>query len=371
MKKKTQTKINKFDKTKSDRTEYDYHLPVLLNEATNYLFNEIFNKDINSIYIDGTLGGGGHAAIIMQRINNRGKLFAFDKDKSAIERAKNKFEEEINSSSPSLLLFNQSFSKAYSICEEMGVSANGILLDLGVSSKQLDSEQGGISYRVNSALDMRFDSEQKNNIKYCANNSNSTTAKEILNTMSEDELTALFRKYGEEPRSRVIARRIIEIRRVKTLETTFELRFIIEECTPKIHHFKTLSRIFQAIRIKVNNELDELNTTLNNIINVLKPGGRIVVISYHSLEDRIVKQFFKEKSLNPKKNKYAIKNKELNTNNTIIVPNLKILTPKPIIPSEYEIKSNPRARSAKMRVAEIILSEPGFSQDLKDYQDCL
>jgi 16S rRNA (cytosine1402-N4)-methyltransferase len=283
----------------------------------------------------------------MQKI--RGKIFAFDKDISAIERAISTFEEEFKKPSPRIVLFNKSFSKARAICEVRGNAPNGILLDLGVSSKQLDSAQRGISYRINSPLDMRFDSESN-----ISRGSDQITAKDILNSRTEDELTAMFRNYGEEPKSGAIARRIIEARRAKTLETTYDLRAIIEDCTPKVHHFKTLSRIFQAIRIEVNQELEELTTTLKDIIDILKPNGRIVVISYHSLEDRIVKQIFKENSFTVKTNKYAGDkiDKELTNYLSNTMPKLKLITAKPIIPSENEIKRNPRARSAKMRVAE-------------------
>ena len=352
--KKKRSKVNKKRPLRvknSQVADYDYHLPVLLEEAVNFLLNDKFIDDINALFIDGTLGGGGHAAYIMQKI--RGKIFAFDKDISAIERAIRTFEEEIKKPSPRIVLFNKSFSEACSICEVRGNTPNGILLDLGVSSKQLDSAQRGISYRVNSPLDMRFNAESDSDTT-----NNNLTAKDILNSHTEDDLTAIFRNYGEEPRSGAIARRIVEVRRVKTLETTHELRAIIEDCTPKIHHFKTLSRIFQAIRIEVNQELEELTTTLNDIINILSPAGRIVVISYHSLEDRIVKQIFKENSFTVKTNKYAANKitKEHNTENYIsnLVPKIKLLTEKPIIPSETEIKRNPRARSAKMRVAEKI-----------------
>ncbi|MDR0927599.1 MAG: 16S rRNA (cytosine(1402)-N(4))-methyltransferase RsmH [Ignavibacteria bacterium] len=327
---KQKAKLNK-----EDRQDYQYHLPVLLDEAVQFTINKKLETDQNSVIIDGTLGGGGHAAKLMQ--NFGGKLFAFDKDYNAIQQALITFEEEINTLSPRFVLFNQSFSKACSICDNRGIKPAGILLDLGVSSKQLDTSDNGISYRVNSQLDMRFDAKSN-----CANN---ITAKDILNLWSEDELTAMFRKYGEEPKSRAIARRIVEVRRVNALNTTFDLREIIEQCTPKIHHFKTLSRIFQAIRIEVNQELTELENTLNDIINILTPGGRIVVIAYHSLEDRIVKQIFKDNSFAPKQNKYTD-----STSKT--VPKLKLLTDKPLTPSDDEIKRNPRARSAKMRVAE-------------------
>ncbi len=313
---------------KSQWKEYDYHLPVLLNESISYLIT-----DKNGTYIDGTLGGGGHAAKIMQNINSGGNLFAFDKDTFAIERAKTLFVEELKNPSPRLVLFNQSFATASNVCKERAINPHGILLDLGVSSQQLDTDQRGISYRVNSPLDMRF------------SNSSALTARDILNTYTESDLIQIFNDYGEEPRSYHIAKKIIEYRQRKQLETTFDLKQIIEECTPKILHFKTLSRIFQALRIKVNNELEELNNALTDIINVLAAGGRIVVISYHSLEDRIVKDIFKKNSTKIKINKYA-------DETPAFLPTLKILTPKPIFPPDNEILQNPRSRSAKLRVAE-------------------
>ena len=318
----------------------------------------------------------------MQKINSGGKLFAFDRDISAIERANIKFEEEINQLPPRIVLFNNSFSNASAICVAKNIQPAGILLDLGVSSKQLDSEQRGISYRINSPLDMRFGAESE------------LTAKDILNSKSEEELAYIFRQYGEEPKSKLIAKRIVEIRRFSTLETTFDLKKIIEDLIPPTHHFKTLSRVFQSIRIEVNQELEVLSKTLKEIINIMQTGGRIVVISYHSLEDRIVKNIFKEFSYSPKQNKYAQQENKINIlsknfdnfnkikansnnpdinailidnehnendiqntyvkTNAIIMPKIKLISEKPIIPSIEEIKRNPRARSAKMRVAEKI-----------------
>jgi 16S rRNA (cytosine1402-N4)-methyltransferase len=210
--------------------------------------------------------------------------------------------------------------KARLIAEQKYGKINGLLLDLGVSSKQLDSTAIGLSYRVDSDLDMRFGSEGK-------------TAKELLNESDEDELLFILRSYGEEPNARAIARRIIERRRLDAMETTFDLRSAVEEVTPEKFRTKALSRVFQAVRIAVNDELDVLQKTLIDIIPILVPGGRIVVMSYHSLEDRIVKDTFKE---------YSSKEN----------PQLKILTKKPIIADEEEMKRNPRSRSVKIRVAE-------------------
>ena len=331
-------KKKKFEKI--ERAKYDYHLPVLLNESIKYLFNEKFIDDANQVYIDGTLGGGGHAAIILQKLNFGGKLFAFDKDKSALERASTLFEEEIKSPSPRLHLCNTSFSCAKEIIKEHNINnINGIILDLGVSSKQLDSDQRGISYRINCPIDMRFDS-----------NENKPNAKDILNTYSVDKLSDIFFKYGEEPKSHIIAKEIVKSRNIKQIETTFELRTIIEQCVYNSNKLPILSRIFQAIRIEVNNELSELNDALINIIPILKQGGRIVVISYHSLEDKIVKDIFKKYSFAPKVNKYKIK--ELDNSSTNTMPNLKPITTRPYTPQKEETIANPRARSAKMRAAE-------------------
>ncbi len=324
-KKNVKTGRHRIDKSKLG--DYDYHQPVLLNESLDFLIT-----DKNGTYIDGTLGGGGHAGAIIKKINSGGNLLAFDKDAAAILRAKFLFEEEINSLPPRLVLFNTSFSEASSICQQRGINPAGILLDLGVSSQQLDTDQRGISYRIDSPLDMRF-------------GDSGITAREILNTYSEEAIANILYTYGEEPRSRHIAKNIVQARNIKPLETTFDLRKIIEDITPSNYHFKTLSRVFQAIRIEVNQEIDVLTKTLNEIISVLTTSGRIVVISYHSLEDRVVKQIFKANARKTKINKYA-------NNDTNSVPNLKVITKKPIIPSEDEILCNPRARSAKMRVAE-------------------
>jgi 16S rRNA (cytosine1402-N4)-methyltransferase len=324
------------------RTEYDYHLPVLLYESIKYLFNENTVSNINQTYIDGTLGGGGHAASILQKLNFGGKLFAFDKDTSAVERATILFEEEIRTPSPSIYLCNCSFSCASEVLKEHNIDyVDGILLDLGVSSKQLDSEQIGISYRVNCPIDMRFDGDV-----------NKQSAKDILNSYSVEELSALFFKYGEEPKSKIIADAIAKSRNIRPIATTFDLRAIIEGCIygSDKNKLPVLSRIFQALRIEVNNELRELQDALLSMIPLLKQGGRIVVISYHSLEDRIVKDIFKKYSFTSKINKYNFN--ELSNTVSNAVPILTLLTTKPYTPSKEELERNPRSRSAKMRVAE-------------------
>lgn len=313
-----------YNKHKSDEhiepLAYDYHLPVLMDTSLEYLIN-----DTNGIYVDGTLGGGGHAERILQKLDSGGNLLAFDKDPDAIAFAKRKLSDyHHKDSSPKVTFYNECFSSA---CEKSAVwgKFSGILLDLGVSSKQLDSPSNGISYRFDAPLDMRFGTI-------------GTTAGEFINSAGLAELKKVLHEYGEEPFAGLIARRITEYRRASSINTTSELKNLIEEITPPPYKTKTLSRVFQAFRIAVNEELDVLQNTLKTIIPKMKKGGRIVVISYHSLEDRIVKNTFRE---------FAKEEENLPSR-------LKILTNKPIEASPQEQQLNPRSRSAKLRAAEIL-----------------
>lgn len=311
-------------------TEESYHLPVMLSESIeNLVLNE------SGIYIDGTLGGAGHAAAILQKLKSGGTLLAFDLDKYAIEHSKGKLEKYLSEdSSPKVHLYNSRFDKACSIAEQYrpcgGIS--GILLDLGVSSRQLDSSQIGLSYRIDSPLDMRF-------------GTSGISAEEFLNTAEPHELERVLTEYGEESYSKLIASRIVERRRGFAMKTTFDLRMAVEEVVPEKVRFKALSRVFQAVRIVVNDELGVLEQTLECMLPQMAQEGRYVVISYHSLEDRVVKNFFKRHTTKSG-NKYRYVESETK---------LKILTSKPLLPTSREIKENPRARSAKMRVAEVIL----------------
>ena len=281
----------------------------------------VWKKD--GCYVDGTLGGGGHTEAILQRLSDDGKLFSFDADDNAIRHCKEKFETELKSEKNRLRLINENFIRACSI-EELRGKASGLLLDLGVSSKQLDSAQRGISHRVSAPLDMRFGDQSEH------------TAADILNEYTEEDIERILRVFGEEPFSRALARRLIQRRRAAPLRTTFDLRDVVATVVP--HHLlsKSLSRIFQAFRIAVNDELTILEKTLRCFIPLMEQGGRIVIMSYHSLEDRIVKTVFKE---------FARDNDEQKAT-------LKIITPKPIEASDEEIIRNPRARSVKVRVAE-------------------
>lgn len=297
--------------------EYDYHIPVMLEEVCTWLIT-----DPDGTYIDGTLGGGGHTAEILERLSSNGKIIAFDADEQAIEHCTKKFAAELDKSDSRLVLYNDNFIRACSIGELRG-KVLGLLLDLGVSSRQLDSGTRGISHRVNSRLTMSFGSR-------------GNTAEDLLDGADEREIESILKKYGEEPFARVIARRIVQRRRAAPLRSTFDLRSVIEEVVPPHIVSKSIARVFQAIRIAVNDELGVLEKTLRGIIPILAPQGRIAVISYHSLEDRIVKNVFRE---------LADKNQDT-------PPELKILTSKPLPPSDEEIHHNPRSRSAKLRVAE-------------------
>ncbi len=299
---------------KIKRAEYDYHLPVLLEKSCELLVN-----DTNGLYVDGTLGGGGHTGEMLRRLEQGGTIHAFDKDPDSIAYCLEKFRGELSGDKQRLVIHNLAFSKACSIKEIRG-KVNGLLLDLGVSSHQLDTGNRGISYRVNTVLDMRFGSTGR-------------TAEEILHAAEEGELSDLLRKYGEEPFSGGIARRIVEKRRAFNIRTTFDLRSVVEEVVPPSKLLSSLSRVFQALRIAVNEELQELENTLKECSDNLLHGGRIVVISYHSLEDRIVKNIFRDLT---KIRDAAFKN----------------LTAKAIFPDYRELARNPRSRSAKLRAIE-------------------
>ncbi len=325
--KKNQKKVNKKKQIDySQAKEYEYHLPVFLEKVLEYL-----NIKEDGIYIDGTLGGGGHSSEILRRLGKNGKLLAFDKDVMAIEYCLTLFAEEIEKSDNSRIsILNQSFSEACSIKSICG-KVNGILLDLGVSSRQLDDSNRGFSYRFDSPLNLRFSSQ-------------GIDGEELLNTAKQEEIESLLRKYGEEPFARNISRLIVERRRVFPIKTTLDLRKIIEESVPPAQLIKSLSRVFQAIRIAVNDELSVLEEAMRNSTELLTNGGRIVVISYHSLEDRIVKNILREYASDKYNDDPLPK--------LIRKKQLKILTNKPIIPDEIEIKNNPRSRSAKLRIAE-------------------
>lgn len=303
------------------------HLPVLLSESVDYLVTKK-----NGIYFEGTLGFGGHTEEILSRLRKEGSIVSTDVDQNAFDYCKDKFKNENR-----IKLYNFNFSLVDVIAKIESLEFfDGILADLGVSSFQLDNAAAGFSYSINSKLDLRLDKNLRK------------TAADFINHESEEKIANVIFEYGEEKNSKRIARKISEARKIKSIEKTDELKKIISSVTNPKYLTKTLSRVFQSLRIYVNDELGALKSFLENSIPVLKKGGRLVVISYHSLEDRIVKEFFKYENLScvcPTDAPICTCGK---------VKRLKIITRKPITPSETEIKNNKRARSAKLRVAERI-----------------
>ena len=285
------------------------HYPVMLTESINNL-----NIKQSGYYIDGTLGLGGHAIKILEHIKN-GFLIGFDRDLNSIKIAKKRLNEFDN-----FKLVHSSYKQLEDTFKQFDIEqVDGILLDLGLSSFQLQDNQRGFSHRYDSSLDMRFDDTD-----------DGLTAGEIIENSSIRDLTNIFNEFGEERNSFRIAREIKESNEEINADT---LVSIISKKTAYKYRIKTYSRIFQALRIKTNSELDHLESFLNDFMKFLKPEGRIVIISYHSMEDRMVKHKFKDLKINKE---------------------LKVLTKKPLIPSEQEILDNKRSRSAKMRVGEKI-----------------
>lgn len=305
------------------------HISVLLNESINAL-----NIKGNGIYLDLTLGRGGHASEILKRLTT-GHLYAFDLDEEAIKES----EPRLKAISNNFTLIHSNYKYFSDILIKNNIDkVDGILLDLGVSSPQFDDPSRGFSYNYNSILDMRMDK------------SNGKTAKDIVNNYSLKDLVNIFREYGEEKDAYKIALNIVKERETKLIETTFELVEIIK----KSKSFKELNKkghpakqVFQALRIEVNDELNSLKETLDKAIKYLSPNGRLAVISFHSLEDRIVKQAFNNvsKIQGNRNDDYSIPNNNLS---------YKLVNKDIIIPSNEELINNPRSKSSKLRVLERI-----------------
>jgi len=301
------------------------HTPVLLNESVDYL---VTKKD--GVYFEGTLGFGGHTDEILIRLGKNGSIVSTDVDLNAFNYCKDKFKGEDR-----IKLYNFNFSLIDVIAKIESLEFfDGILADLGVSSFQLDNAAAGFSYSINSMLDLRLDKSLRK------------TAADFINHESEEKIANVIFEYGEEKNSRKIARQISEARKAKRIDTTDELKKIISSVTNPKYLTKTLSRVFQALRIYVNDELGALKSFLNNSVPVLQKGGRLVVISYHSLEDRIVKDFFKYESLS------CVCPPHVPICKCGKIKLLNIISKKPISPSDLEITNNKRSRSAKLRVAE-------------------
>ena len=298
------------------------HITVLLNEAIEQL-----NIKSDGIYVDCTLGGAGHSSLILSKLKN-GHLYSFDQDDFAINIAK----EKLDKIGSNYTIIRSNFVNIKEELEKLGVTkVDGILYDLGVSSFQFDDAKRGFSYNSDAKLDMRMD------------NKKDFSAHDIINKYSYEELVRIFYMYGEEPFSKQIAKKIIENR---PINTTLELVEVIKKALPqKVLNSKghPAKRIFQALRIEVNDELKVFEKSLNDAINLLNKDGRVVVISFHSLEDRICKTIFKDNSIINIPKGLPIINNEL--------PKLELITKHPITPSEVELENNNRAHSAKMRVA--------------------
>ncbi|MDL1930202.1 16S rRNA (cytosine(1402)-N(4))-methyltransferase RsmH [Ligilactobacillus salivarius] len=307
------------------------HITVLLNEAVDGL-----NIKPDGTYVDCTLGGGGHSGLILSKLSENGKLYSFDQDITAINFNKDKFEEENE-----LGKINFIKSNFRNISEELNkrniLGVDGILYDLGVSSPQFDNADRGFSYNYDAPLDMRMDQSQ------------SLTARDVVNDWSYEQLVRIFFRYGEEKFAKSIARRIEKVRQQTPIETTGQLVDLIKEAIPAKARRKgghPAKKTFQAIRIAVNDELGALEESLEQALDLLNPGGRISVITFQSLEDRLVKVMFKQKTSLP----------ELPPGLPVIPDSQKVeyklITRKPIVPGEDEITHNNRAHSAKLRIIE-------------------
>ena len=294
-----------------------YHNPVMVEEVLEGL-----SINPNGIYVDLTFGGGGHSKKILDKLN-KGHLYAFDQDNDAENKAR-----EINDTRFTFIKANAKYLKNFMLYYNVD-KVNGIFADLGVSSHQIDTQERGFSTRFCADLDMRMNVNKK------------TTAKDILNNYPEKDLEKIFLEYGELYNYKQIVHLICEYRKRKRINTTFDLKNLLLENIkfPKRYEIKFLSQVFQALRIEVNDELNTLKVMLKAAYETLVKNGRLVVLSYHSLEDRIVKNFFKSKTLG---------------DNNSTTRRFKILTPKPLQPSFEEIERNSRSRSAKLRVAELV-----------------
>jgi 16S rRNA (cytosine1402-N4)-methyltransferase len=303
------------------------HQSVLVSEVLHYL--QLARK---RVVVDGTLGLGGHSLQLLQNMPKNGKLFAFELDPEHIKEAKKTlkdFKEQVVFINGNFSTLKEELSKT----RMKGIDA--ILLDLGLASPHVDIAEKGFSFMHEGPLDMRFDQNMP------------ATAADVVNKYSQKELLRIFKEYGEERKARKIVMEIMRVRKRKPFKTTTQLAKFIEKLVHREGRIHPATRVFQALRIEVNHELDVLQSVLNQAVELLRPNGRIAVISYHSLEDRIVKQFFKALSLD-----YVNVPGELRT--TKLKPQLKIITKKPIVPTLEEVARNPRSRSAKLRVAEKI-----------------
>ena len=296
----------------------DYHLPVLLEQSIEGLA-----VNPQGTYVDVTFGGGGHSCSILQELGSEGRLLAFDRDADALANTID---------DPRFTLIHEDFRYMKNFLRLNGINrVDGILADLGVSSHQFDEAGRGFSTRFDAELDLRMDRRQ------------TTTAKDIVNTASEEELRGILHNYGELPNANRMARAIVSARAESPILTTFDLKKALESNIPRNQENKFYAMVFQALRIEVNGELKALKAMLTQAVEILNPGGRLVVISYHSLEDRLVKNIIKTGNFEGEVKKDFYGN---------LLSPLKPITRKPVVADAEELMDNPRSRSAKLRVAE-------------------
>jgi 16S rRNA (cytosine1402-N4)-methyltransferase len=296
----------------------NYHKPVLLHESLEGL---AIQRD--GIYVDVTFGGGGHSSAILEQLGEKGKLIAFDQDEDATANAIN---------DPRFILIRQNFRFLKNFLRlHNAIPVDGILADLGISSHQIDEPQRGFSTRFDGPLDMRM------------NRSATFSAEELINSYDERQLRNMFREYGDVENANRLAQVIVQAREENGIRSIGELKEAIAPCTPKGKEFQYLAKVFQAMRIEINGEMDALKELLKQSAEILKPGGRIVVISYHSVEDRLVKNFFRTGNFEGELEKDFFGN---------VIRPLEPVNRKPIVPGEEELKENNRARSAKLRIAQ-------------------
>ncbi|MGL4345483.1 MAG: 16S rRNA (cytosine(1402)-N(4))-methyltransferase RsmH [Cellulosilyticaceae bacterium] len=307
------------------------HISVLLHECIEGL-------DIkeDGIYVDGTLGGAGHASHVCRKLSEAGHFIGIDQDANALAVSS----ERLSDMKPKVSVVRNNFENVVQVLDELGVEAiDGMLIDLGVSSHQLDEASRGFSYMHDARLDMRM------------NQDSAFSAHELVNTYSEQELFEVIKNYGEDNWARRIAQFIVEKRTEKPIDTTYELVDVIKRAIPAKARREgphPAKRTFQAIRIEVNREIDIIEPTIRSVVERLKPGGRLCIITFHSLEDRIVKQTFRNLA-DP-----CTCARHIPICVCGQVPKVKVITRKPILPSEEELEMNPRARSAKLRIVERI-----------------
>jgi len=294
----------------------EYHIPVMLHECIDAL-----NISPDGYYVDATFGGGGHSAEVLKRLDT-GKLFAFDQDEDVQDRIPN---------DDRLIFIDHNFQYIKNFLKYYdAIPVHGILADLGVSSHQFDTAERGFSFRFDADLDMRMDRDQ------------ALSAFEVINDYPEEDLARILKQYGEFRRAYPLAKKIGQVRKESPIKTTTQLKDIATPFLERNHHSKGLAQIFQAIRIEVNGEMQALEKFLLQAVDVLKTGGRLVVMTYHSLEDRLVKNLMLRGSLSGEVEKDLYGN---------ILKPLEVLQRKPTLASEIEMEANPRARSAKLRIA--------------------